>query len=132
LNKGARRDCSGCVYSCYYVVQNSFHPRNWRDVALLWWDTRTEPGSAERKTADRFGWLAGLFSLMLPRVAQRVSAVLISLALLLLPLALALRAATPAPELSPSQLLGCFARADALGRQAPPATPHRAENPQGA
>ena len=105
VNKDARRDCSGCVYSCYYVVQNSFHPRNWPEVALLWWNTRTEPGSAERKTADRFGWLAGLFSLMFPRVAQRVSAVLVSLALLLLPLALALRGATPAPELSPSQLL---------------------------
>lgn len=105
LNKDARRDCSGCIYSCYYVVQNSFHPRNWRDVALLWWNTNTEPGSAERKTAGRFGWLAGLVSLMFPRVAQRVAAVVVSLALLLLPLAVALRAATPPAELSPAQLL---------------------------
>lgn len=105
LNKDARRDCSGCVYSCYYVVQNSFHPRNWRDVALLWWNTRTEPDSVERRAADQFGWLAGLFSVMFPRVVQRAAAVLVSLALLLLPLAFARRAATPAPELSPSVVL---------------------------
>jgi MoaA/NifB/PqqE/SkfB family radical SAM enzyme len=105
LDKHARRDCSGCVYSCYYVVQNSFHPRNWRDVALLWWNTRTEPDSVERRAADQFGCLAGLFSLMFPSVAQRAAAGLVSLALLLLPLAFALRGATPAPELSPSVVL---------------------------
>ena len=76
LDKDARRDCSGCVYSCYYVVQNSFRVRNWRDMALLWWDTRTEPGGVERWAADRFGWLAGLFSLVFPRVAERAVATL--------------------------------------------------------
>ena len=98
LNKNGRRDCSGCIYSCYYVVQNSFCPRNWRDVALLWWGTRTEPGSVERRAAERFGWLAGLFSLMFPSVAQRAVATLVSLVLLILPFASGLCAANPRPH----------------------------------
>lgn len=74
LNKGARRDCSGCVYSCYYVVQQGFRLANWPDVALLWWNTVTEPGSLQRAIGDRFGWVAGLCSFLMPRLAQRVSA----------------------------------------------------------
>ncbi|MBZ5593954.1 MAG: radical SAM protein [Acidobacteriia bacterium] len=105
LNKNARRDCSGCVYSCYYVVQNSFYPRNWRDVALLWWQMRTEPGSVERRAADRFGWLGGLFSLLFPRAARRAVASLAMLPLFILSFVAGLHAATPPPELAPSVVL---------------------------
>jgi len=105
LNKAARRQCSGCVYSCYYVVQHSFLPVNWREVALLWWNTHTEPGSAERRAAARYGWPVGLLSLVFPRLAQRAATAAAVLALLMLSFALALRAATRVPELSPSMVL---------------------------
>ncbi len=74
LNLESRRDCPGCLYSCYYVVQNSFHPKNWPDVAQLWWTVRTEPDSVQRKAAERFGWAAGLLALLLPRALQRAGA----------------------------------------------------------
>jgi len=74
LDKHARRNCSGCVYSCYYMVQHSFQPRNWPDVALLWWQCVTSPGSLQREIGDRFGWVAGLSSWLMPRLARRVSA----------------------------------------------------------
>ncbi|HEY3442374.1 MAG TPA: radical SAM protein [Paludibaculum sp.] len=74
LDKGVRRDCTGCVYSCYYVVQQSFRPVNWPDVALLWWQSVTAPGSRQRRIGDRFGWVAGLCSFLMPRLAQRVPA----------------------------------------------------------
>jgi MoaA/NifB/PqqE/SkfB family radical SAM enzyme len=86
LDKQSRRNCSGCIYSCYYVVQQSFRARNWPDVALLWWQTVTAPGSLQRKIGDRFGWLAGLCAFLMPRLAQRLPASLLSL----LALALAL------------------------------------------
>ena len=95
LDKSARRDCAGCVYSCYYVVQNSFRPRNWPDVARLWWDTRTEPGGAERRIAGQFGWMAGLLSLLMPRMARRVAMALAMLLVLVYLPAPALRAAGP-------------------------------------
>ena len=102
-NTAARRHCSGCVYSCYYVVQHSFHPVNWRDVALLWWNTHTEPGSAERRAAARYGWLVGLSSLLFPRLAQLAAAALVLVPLLIL--ALAMRGATPVGELAPATVL---------------------------
>lgn len=74
LDKQTRRGCSGCVYSCYYMVQHSFRPRNWPDVGLLWWQSVTSPGSLQRKIGDRFGWVAGLSSFLMPRLAQRFSA----------------------------------------------------------
>ncbi len=74
LNKDARRHCAGCVYSCYFLVQNGFYRKNWRDVALLWWAARTEPGGIERRAAEQFGWAAGLLSLMVPRLARRALA----------------------------------------------------------
>jgi hypothetical protein len=43
------------------------------DVAKLWWDANTEPGGAERRIAGRFGWLAGLVSLMIPRLGQKIA-----------------------------------------------------------
>lgn len=95
LDKSARRDCSGCVYSCYYVVQNSFRPRYWPDVAKLWWDANTEPGGVERRIAGRFGWLAGLVSLMMPRLAQKVATAIAMLALLFFSQGGGLQAASP-------------------------------------
>ena len=109
LDKSARRNCAGCVYSCYYVVQNSFRPRNWPDVAKLWWDANTEPGGAERHIAGRFGWLAGLASLIMPRLAQRVAMALTMFLLLFLAQGGGLRAASPA--LSPETVLDRMERA---------------------
>jgi len=55
-----RRQCEGCTYSCYLMAQIAFAPRNWPDVARLWWTMATRPGEACRGTADRLGWVAGL------------------------------------------------------------------------
>lgn len=85
LKKGVRRDCAGCVYSCYYVVQKGFLPRNWRDVGLLWWQANTEPGSAQRQIADRFGWIAGLASHLFPSLAERALTLILFFVLLSLP-----------------------------------------------
>ena len=105
LHKEARRDCSGCVYSCYYVVQKGFQPQHWRDMALLWWNSTTAPASAERKVADRFGWPAGLLALVFPRVARRAAVAMASLALVIVLSALVLRASSPVVEPSPADLL---------------------------
>jgi MoaA/NifB/PqqE/SkfB family radical SAM enzyme len=104
LNKDVRSRCPGCVYSCYYLVQNSFYRRNWRDVALLWWAARTEPGGTERRVAERFGWLAGLLSLIFPRLASRTIAALGCLAALIIPFAVLLAAAAPG-ELAETELI---------------------------
>jgi len=95
LDKGARRECSGCVYSCYYMVQQSFRPRNWRSVALLWWNTRTEPGGPERRAGERFGWVAGLCALLMPRMARRLERTLVWTALFMLPFSGLPRGAVP-------------------------------------
>ncbi len=55
-----RRACSGCTYSCYFVTQKSFEPRNWRDMAVLWWKSNTAAADPCRGTARDHGWLAGL------------------------------------------------------------------------
>jgi hypothetical protein len=105
MDKQARRDCSGCVYSCYYMVQRSFRPRNWADVALLWWQANTEPGSPQRRIGDRFGWVAGLCSFLMPRLAARVAVPYLSSLILMLALAGGLRAAVPEMGLSPAAVI---------------------------
>ena len=75
LDKSVRRSCAGCVYSCYYVVQNSFRPGCWPDVLRLWWDANTEPGGPERSLVRRFGWLAGFVALAFPGLARRLQTV---------------------------------------------------------
>jgi MoaA/NifB/PqqE/SkfB family radical SAM enzyme len=55
-----RRMCSGCTYSCYYITQKSFEPHTWPGMAGIWWKTRTEPQEPCRKTAEQYGWAAGL------------------------------------------------------------------------
>jgi MoaA/NifB/PqqE/SkfB family radical SAM enzyme len=55
-----RRDCSGCTYSCHLLTQKALEPRNWPDMAVLWWTQATRPDEACRQTAARHGWLAGL------------------------------------------------------------------------
>jgi MoaA/NifB/PqqE/SkfB family radical SAM enzyme len=55
-----RKDCSGCTYSCYLVTQKLFEPRNWADLARIWWATATAPNERCRKVALKYGWFAGL------------------------------------------------------------------------
>ena len=105
LDKHARRSCSGCVYSCYYMVQHSFRPRNWPDVGLLWWQSVTSPGSLQRKIGDKFGWVAGLSSFLMPRLAQRFSASLLRVLVLALALSGMMRSQTPPTELPASTVL---------------------------
>ncbi|UCH78303.1 MAG: methyltransferase domain-containing protein [Candidatus Coatesbacteria bacterium] len=57
-----RRECAGCSYSGYVVTQKGFEPRNWVDMAVLWWFANTRPGDRCRQVAVRHGWLAGLLS----------------------------------------------------------------------
>ncbi|MEE8638770.1 MAG: methyltransferase domain-containing protein, partial [bacterium] len=57
-----RRECGGCTYSCYVVTQKGFEPRNWVDIAVLWWFANTRPGDRCRDVAVRYGWLAGLMT----------------------------------------------------------------------
>lgn len=64
LDKTARHDCSGCLYSCYYLVQQSFHPKNWRDVALLWWKASTVPVGPSLPGFLRRAAAAALFLLL--------------------------------------------------------------------
>jgi hypothetical protein len=55
-----RGDCSGCTYSCYFVTQKLFEPRNWPDLARIWWTTSTAPNERCREIAHKYGWMAGL------------------------------------------------------------------------
>ncbi len=57
-----RRECRGCTYSCYVVTQKGFDPRNWVDVAVLWWFSNTRPGERCREVAVRYGWFPGLLN----------------------------------------------------------------------
>jgi len=66
-----RRHCGGCTYSCYLMAQLAFDPRNWADVARLWWAISTRPGEACRNTADRLGWVAGLLHFAWLRLGAR-------------------------------------------------------------
>jgi MoaA/NifB/PqqE/SkfB family radical SAM enzyme/SAM-dependent methyltransferase len=54
-----RRECVGCNYSGYVVTQKGFEPRNWVDIAVLWWFANTRPGDRCRDVAMRYGWPAG-------------------------------------------------------------------------
>lgn len=57
-----RRECAGCSYSGYMVTQRGFEPRNWVDMAVLWWFANTRPGDRCRDVAYKYGWFAGLMS----------------------------------------------------------------------
>jgi hypothetical protein len=105
LDKQARRGCAGCVYSCYYMVQHSFRPRNWPDVGLLWWQSVTSPGSLQRKIGDRFGWVAGLSSFLMPRLAQRFSTSLLRVLVLTLALSGITRSQAPPTGLPAATVL---------------------------
>jgi hypothetical protein len=54
-----RRDCSGCTYSCYWMVQKSFEPRTWPALGEMWWKSNTNPDDPWRMTERRKGPLAG-------------------------------------------------------------------------
>lgn len=55
-----RTKCSGCTYSCYFVTQKLFVPRNWADLGKIWWKVSTAPDERCREISKRYGWLAGL------------------------------------------------------------------------
>jgi MoaA/NifB/PqqE/SkfB family radical SAM enzyme len=57
---GYRRRCSGCTYSCYFLTQKLFDPRNWPDLGQIWWRMNTAPDERCREIADRYGWVTGL------------------------------------------------------------------------
>ena|GEM_PF-1148985 len=65
-----RRECPGCTYACYVVTQRGFEPRNWVDVAVLWWFANTRPGDRCRDVAAHYGWPAGLAAWCGARVAD--------------------------------------------------------------
>lgn len=90
LDKGRRRLCAGCVYSCYYLVQKSMEPRNWRDTALLWWHANTEPDGPERNAANRCGAAGAIAFLLWKSVRSSLPAAARTAALLLLGVQLAL------------------------------------------
>jgi hypothetical protein len=62
-----RRECSGCTYSCHLLTQKALEPRNWPDMAVLWWQQTTGVEERCRTTAERFGWPAGLVHLLATR-----------------------------------------------------------------
>ncbi len=80
-----KRQCSGCTYSCYYVTQRGFEPRNWPGMAGLWWKANTRPDERCRVAAERYGWLSGLFSFcvsrLLPSTATTAGAAFLALLL---------------------------------------------------
>ena len=63
-----RRECSGCTYSCYLVTQKCFEPSWWPGLAAYWWNLTTRPEEPCRKTAQKHGWVAGLFHFCASRV----------------------------------------------------------------
>lgn len=65
-----RRECEGCSYSGYVVTQKGFEPRNWVEIAVLWWFANTRPGERCREVAVRYGWLAGLLSYSTARMVN--------------------------------------------------------------
>ena len=58
-----RRACSGCTYSCYWVTQKAFEPRNWPGMAGVWWKTVTQPNEPCQKSGKKYGWAVGLLHL---------------------------------------------------------------------
>ncbi len=68
-----RRACAGCTYSCYYVVQKSFEPHYWPEVAASWWKQNTCPDEPCRKTERAHGPLAGFAHFLASRSFASVS-----------------------------------------------------------
>ncbi len=66
-NFAYRKDCTGCTYSCYLVTQKGFEPRNWPQMAAMWWKANTNPGEPCRQVALKHGWFAGLLSYCMGR-----------------------------------------------------------------
>jgi MoaA/NifB/PqqE/SkfB family radical SAM enzyme len=72
LDVANRRECSGCTYSCYFLTQKGFEPKNWRDMAVLWWTSATDPGAPCRRVAEERGWVAGLCSFVSSRLTAAI------------------------------------------------------------
>jgi MoaA/NifB/PqqE/SkfB family radical SAM enzyme len=102
-----RKHCTGCTYSCYYVTQNGLSPRNWRDMAVLWWSSNTAHGDPCRRAASRYGWLAGLAMYLFLRLRAGVPATPSAALPVLLLMATIVLGGTP-PERSPGEVLACM------------------------
>jgi hypothetical protein len=104
VDKGQRRECSGCIYSCYYLIQKSLEAQNWRDMALLWWQANTEPGGPERRAAEKYG-PAGALAFLLWRGfwARAMQPALRAIAIVWL--AWGLMAGPPVQEADPEEIL---------------------------
>ncbi len=104
IEKAPRRRCSGCVYSCYYLVQKSMEPRHWRDIGMLWWQANTSPGGPERAAAAKYGPLGALACYLWRSAGARpLGAALGALAVLVF--AAGLMAAPPAGVVNPDDVL---------------------------
>ncbi len=66
-----RRACSGCTYSCYYMVQKGLEPAHWPAIGVMWWLQKTQPGDGCRETARKHGWVAGLAHYCVSRLGTR-------------------------------------------------------------
>jgi MoaA/NifB/PqqE/SkfB family radical SAM enzyme len=93
-----RRECSGCTYSCYYMMQKGFELHNWAQMAVLWWNSNTRPDEPCRRLAATHGWFTGLLSFCASRLrASLATSMLGSMLALLLGAGLLLGQAQPAP-----------------------------------
>jgi|GEM_PF-2271685 len=115
VDTGQRRTCSGCTYSCYVVTQKGLEPRNWPDVAGLWWKSNTRPGERCRRVAQNCRWAAGLLLFCADRLAPALRTTMQSAAGLLLLAALLF--GQPVPTLAPDQVLADMEAANTERRQ---------------
>jgi MoaA/NifB/PqqE/SkfB family radical SAM enzyme len=65
-----RRECSGCIYPCYWASQKFFEPRNWPDMAAIWWNRSTRPDEPCRRTVAKYGRMAGFLHFCALRLAH--------------------------------------------------------------
>lgn len=79
-----RRECSGCTYSCYFLMQKGFELRNWVQMATLWWNSNTRPDERCREVAAAHGWFSGLMSFCASRLRASLATPLLGALLALL------------------------------------------------
>jgi MoaA/NifB/PqqE/SkfB family radical SAM enzyme len=108
--------CSGCTYSCYMLTQKGLEPRNWPDMAGVWWTANTHPHEACRTVAARRGWIAGLLCFCATRWWPR-AARLVEAAALALVMAIA-ACGQPAPALDPDEVISRMEAANAARQRA--------------
>ncbi len=117
-----RRACSGCTYSCYWITQKGFEPRNWPGMAGMWWKYVTQPGEPCQKTAREHGWVAGLIhfsAIRLVGFARAAAKTALWLALLVALTGVEPGAAQSAPPLiAPEEVIARMEQASARRQEA--------------